>query len=214
MIYFLLKVGSPRLHSLVLTAMQEKDVFVTDRKDSSSSRCDRETAQKYSQTLVKHLPGAIAWCELRKEAGAGLWQWLYGICVLLGSWELAEYRVIKTHFPFTFHRITWLISALNNNWYSITKGTLWTILWIRFLWSEYCRGRHCCIPSYFLHAVKLLILLSPLPVRSSFSHPHFRETKARGEVVKPASWSFQSLVHTSTNAHGLSCQWCRKSVIV
>ena len=49
--------------------MQGKDMFVTDRKDSSSSRHSRETALRYIQTLVKHVPGAIAWFMLRKHWG-------------------------------------------------------------------------------------------------------------------------------------------------
>jgi len=48
--------------------MQGKDMFVTEKTASAQGTAEKQ-ARRYIQTLVKHIPGAIAWRVLRKHWG-------------------------------------------------------------------------------------------------------------------------------------------------
>lgn len=61
-------------------------MFVTGRKDSSSSRHNRETAWGYIQTLIKYVPGVIAWYRLRKH---------WGRAVTMAIWDSYFYGKLK-----------------------------------------------------------------------------------------------------------------------
>lgn len=68
--YFLLIDCGQYLTSFVGTYSNAgEDMFVTDRRDSSSSRHSRETARTYIQTLVKQVLGAVVQCMLRRHWG-------------------------------------------------------------------------------------------------------------------------------------------------